>query len=130
MSATSAPPKVTPAFYLHIIVAAIFLFYMYTAIVVTEGAHQTRFVLKPAPSFQNLYACGEEGAWARKNPGSDSPWWIREKYTTIYSEESEHNFPLWIKPYVYFGYFIKISAAACLLFCVYKLISFATTKLF
>lgn len=71
--------------------------YLFTAEVRPEGSlGDTWLMLKPSPSVENFLGGGEEGAWARANPGEPAPWWQADDTTRLlYGGSWEEDPVLW-----------------------------------
>jgi hypothetical protein len=59
-----------------LLAVALTTLYLTTVLVYEEGSLGSAYLtLKPVPSFDHIVGGGEEGAWARANPGQPKPWW-------------------------------------------------------
>ncbi len=48
-----------------------------------EGDHVAYLVIAPHPTWRFRYGGGEEGAWQKKHPGQEQPWWLAGRYLRL-----------------------------------------------
>ena len=75
------------------------LFYLLTGLVYKEGGFEGVLVIKPYPTHEVAFGGGDEGAWARHNPGQTPPWFMQKDLMVISNFSWEEGVPAWITAY-------------------------------
>lgn len=70
-----------------------------TGLVYSEGGFEGALVVKPYPMREAAFGGGEEGSWARRNPGQAPPWFMQKDLTVISNFSWEEGGPAWVTAY-------------------------------
>lgn len=75
------------------------LVYSMTGLVYFEGSFDGALVVKPYPMYQVMFGGGEEGAWVRRHPGAEPPWFMQDDLVVIDNFSWEEGEPSWVSAY-------------------------------